>query len=147
VVGIGFATNPAAFVLNVIKFPLGLTSVKSPAASPLLGQVLVTTFPDHKRLIIAVLTLVGFGLVAYGLRRFTPRTPAAVVRFTAWAMLLATLLAPATRFGYLMYPANLFVWAYLLDGMVPAPPPAPAEAHPVPLEAVLAGGPAAAVPG
>jgi hypothetical protein len=146
VIGIGFATNPAAFVLNVIKFPLGLTSVKSPAASPLLGQVLVSTFPDHKRLIIAVLALLGFGLVAYGLRRFTPRSPAAVVRFTAWAMLLATLLAPATRFGYLMYPANLFVWAYLLDGMVPAPPPSPAEEIAVPPGAALDRGPAAAVP-
>ncbi len=28
-----------------------------------------------------------------------------------------TVLAPATRFGYLIYPANLFVWAYVLDGM------------------------------
>ncbi len=41
-IGVGFLTSPAAFVENVIRFPLGLTSVKSPAASPLLGQVLVT---------------------------------------------------------------------------------------------------------
>jgi hypothetical protein len=62
-------------------------------------------------------------------------------------MLLATLLAPATRFGYLMYPANLFVWAYLLDGMVPTPLPSPAEEIAVPPGAVLDLGPATAVPG
>jgi hypothetical protein len=120
VIAVGFFTSPGAFVENVIRFPLGLTSVTSPAASPLLGEVLVRTFPDHRRLIIAVLVLIGLALVAYGLKRWTPRTPAQVVRFTAWAMLLATLLAPATRFGYLMYPANLFVWAYLLDGYAKA---------------------------
>ena len=120
VIAVGFFTSPGAFVENVIRFPLGLTSVTSPAASPLFGEVLVRTFPDHRRLIIAVLVLIGLALVAYGLKRWTPRTPAQVVRFTAWAMLLATLLAPATRFGYLMYPANLFVWAYLLDGYAKA---------------------------
>jgi len=123
VIGVGYLTGPAAFVENVILFPLGLTAVKSPAASPLLGEVLVRAFPDHRKLIVAVLVLCALALVAYGLRRFTPRTPAQVVRFTAWAMLLATLLAPATRFGYLMYPANLFVSAYLLDGF------AAGEAH------------------
>jgi hypothetical protein len=45
-----------------------------------------------------------------------------------------------------MYPANLFVWAYLLDGMVPAPPPSPAEEIAVPPGAALDRGPAAAVP-
>ncbi len=148
VIGVGFVTSPGAFVENVIRFPLGLTSVKSPAASPLLGQVLVTTFPDHRRLVTAVLVVIGLALVAYGLRRWTPRTPAAVVRFTAWAMLLATLLAPATRFGYLMYPANLFVWAYLLEGMVPAPPAAAGLDHSLaPSPAVLAGGVAPVAPG
>jgi hypothetical protein len=140
VIGIGFLTSPAAFLENVVRFPLGLAAVKSPAASPLLGQVLVTLFPGHRRLVTGVLVLVALGLVAYGLRRWTPRTPAAVVRFTAWAMLLATLLAPATRFGYLIYPANLFVWAYLLEGVHP-PPPAEAAAGlaAAPDAAVLAG--------
>jgi hypothetical protein len=148
VIGVGFATNPGAFFENVIRFPLGLTAVKSPAASPLLGQMLVTMFPDHRRLVTAALIVVGLGVVVYALRRWTPRTVAEVARFTAWAMLLATLLAPATRFGYLMYPANLFVWAYLLDGMVPATRTAGAEeGAPAPAPAVLAGGVAPAAPG
>jgi hypothetical protein len=32
----------------------------------------------------------------------------------AWVMLLAVLLAPATRLGYLLYPVNFFVWSWLL---------------------------------
>ncbi len=148
VIGVGFATSPGAFFENVIRFPLGLAAVKSPAASPLFGQVLVTVFPDHRRLITAVLVVVAVGLVAYGLRRWMPRTPAAAVRFTAWAMLLATVLAPATRFGYLMYPANLFVWAYLLEGVVPSRGLARAANFSVtPGPAVLAGSGAPAAPG
>jgi hypothetical protein len=145
VIGVGFATSPGAFVENVIRFPLGLTSVKSPAASPLLGQLLINTFPDHRRLITFVLVAVGLAVVAYGLRRWTPHTPATVVRFTAWAMLLATLLAPATRFGYLMYPANLFVWAYLLDGMTPSRSVVTATGAATPLDPAVLVGPAAPV--
>ena len=120
VVGSAFAAAPASFFENVIRFPLGLAGVHSPAASPLLGEVLVSVFPHDRSLITAVMLAIGLVLVAYGLRRFTPRTPADVARFTGFAMLLATLLTPATRFGYLIYPANLFVWGYLLDGFAPA---------------------------
>ena len=30
-------------------------------------------------------------------------------------MLIAILLAPATRVGYVLYPINLFVWAWMLN--------------------------------
>jgi hypothetical protein len=30
-------------------------------------------------------------------------------------MAVITLLAPATRIGYLLYPINFFVWAYLFN--------------------------------
>jgi len=120
VVGSAFAAAPGAFIENVIRFPLGVAGVHSPAASPLLGEVLVSIFPHDRSLITAVMLAIGVLLVAYGVRRFTPRTPADVARFTGFAMLLATVLTPATRFGYLIYPANLFVWGYLLDGFAPA---------------------------
>ncbi len=45
VLGIGIGSNWHAFYINAIRFPLGLTKVKSPAASPLLGQELVTLVP------------------------------------------------------------------------------------------------------
>lgn len=123
VVGAGFAASPAAFVENVVRFPLGLTKVHSPAASPLVGQVLVHALPHHKAAVTALLVLVGAVVSLAVFIRYRPRTPAAVARFTAFVMAAATVLAPATRFGYLIYPANLFVWAYLLDGLaVPSVP-------------------------
>lgn len=117
VIGAGIASSPAAFIENVIRFPLGLASVKSPAASPLLGQVLVNLLPHEKRLITSTLVLLGAVIVLWTLRRWPPRSAGAVARMAAFAMGVATVLAPATRFGYLIYPVNLVVWGWLLDGM------------------------------
>lgn len=110
----GVVLGPHAFVENVISFPLGLTSVHSPAASPLPGQELVSLFPHWKKAITALLVLVGGAVVVTGLLSRLPRTPAAAARFTGFVAVLAVVLAPATRFGYLIYPANLFVWSYLV---------------------------------
>lgn len=118
---VGCIPSPQAFVENVIRFPLGLTSVRSPAASPLIGQALTTLLPGERRPITAVLVLIGLAVVVVLAVKRTPRTPADVASFTAIALLLATLLAPATRFGYLIYPANLGVFAYLLAAVEPSP--------------------------
>lgn len=117
VFAIGIASSPAAFIENVVRFPLGLTKLRSPAASPLFGQVLVNVLPHHKLAVTTLLLVAGAVIVIWGLIRYRPRTPAMVARFTAFAMLVATGLAPATRFGYLIYPVNLWIWAYLIDGM------------------------------
>jgi hypothetical protein len=114
VLGVGIGSNLHAFVLNAIRFPLGLAKVKSPAASPLLGQELVTLFPSIKPELIAMLGLIGLAAVGYGLWRWTPTSPQSAAGFSGLAMLLATLLAPATRFGYLIYPLDLLTWAMLL---------------------------------
>ncbi len=114
VLGIGIGLAPHAFFLNAIRFPLGLTKVKSPAASPLIGQELVTLFPAAKPELITILALVGFAAVGYGLSRWPPSSPQSAAGFSGAAMLLATLLAPATRFGYLIYPLDLLTWAVLL---------------------------------
>ncbi len=115
VLALGIAPGPKAFVENVIRFPLGLAHVRSPAASPLLGQVLVHAFPRERRPITVVLALAGAALLLAIYRRYRPRTPAAIARFVAAGLVIATVLAPATRFGYLIYPVNLLVWAYVLD--------------------------------
>ena len=48
-------------------------------------------------------------------------------------MLIAILLAPATRVGYLLYPINLFVWAWMLSQADdPAPRREPAADGPGP---------------
>jgi len=118
VLGVGVGLAPHAFILNAIRFPLGLTKVKSPAASPLLGQELVTLFPAAKPELITILTLVGLAAVGYGLWKWLPSGPQRVAGFCGLAMLLATLLAPATRFGYLIYPLDLLTWAVLLSPVV-----------------------------
>jgi hypothetical protein len=47
-------------------------------------------------------------------------------------MLIAILLAPATRVGYLLYPINLFVWAWMLARAHDPPGPATAPLPPQP---------------
>ena len=117
--------NPSAFVDNVIRFPLGLAGVSSPAASALPGHILVSAVPGSHRIYVVVIGLAGLTLLAVLLRRRPPGNAAELARFTGWVMLIAILVAPATRVGYLLYPINLFVWAWMLrrsdDPALPAP--------------------------
>lgn len=113
---IGLYGNTQAFLENVVRFPLGLTQVRSPAASPLFGQFLVSAFPHFRRLITLLLGVLGLGIVIGALVLHRPRDAAGVARFSAFALCVATVLAPATRFGYLIYPTLLFVWSYVLTG-------------------------------
>ncbi len=125
VLGVGIGLAPHAFILNAIRFPLGLTKVRSPAASPLIGQELVTLFPAAKPELITILALVGLAAVGYGFSRWSFSSPQSAAGFSGLAMLLATLLAPATRFGYLIYPLDLLTWAVLLGPFaLPAANPA-----------------------
>ena len=113
VLGLGIGSNWHTFYINAIRFPLGLTKVKSPAASPLIGQELVSLFPAAKPELITILALFGLAVVGYGLWKFLPTSPQAAAGFSGLSMLLATLLAPATRFGYLIYPLDLLTCAVL----------------------------------
>jgi hypothetical protein len=106
--------NPSAFVDNVIRFPLGLAGVASPAASPLPGHLLISALPGVHRPYVVAVAIIGALALLWRLRDKPPRTAADVSELTGWVMLIALLLAPATRVGYLLYPANLFVWAYVL---------------------------------
>jgi hypothetical protein len=115
--------NFPAFVDNVVRFPLGLAGLSSPAASPLLGHLVVSWFPGIHRVFTAVVAGTGCVILGFVLVKRTPRTPADVARLLGWVMAVAILLAPATRIGYLMYPVDFFVWAWLLRGeeLVEAP--------------------------
>ncbi len=114
IIGAGAALDVHAFWRNVVAFPLGLAHVHSPAASPLPGQILVQLFPADKRSLTVALIAAGAVIVLGVLLWRPPRTPSAAARFAGFALAFATLIAPATRFGYFIYPANMFVWAYLL---------------------------------
>ena len=107
---------PWAFFDNVVLFPLGLSGVNSPAASPLPGHLIVTAFPFLHRALPLGVGLVGGALLALYLYRRPPQTAAQVCNVGGVVMAVITLLAPATRIGYLLYPINFFVWGYLFSG-------------------------------
>lgn len=120
--------NPSAFVDNVIRFPLGLAGVSSPAASALPGHLLVAAYPGIHKPYVVIVGVVGLAILARYLMKRPPRDAAEVASLTGWVMLVAILVAPATRVGYLLYPINLFVWAWMLRCASDPPPPGE-EAH------------------
>ena len=115
--------NISAFVENVIRFPLGLAGVQSPAASPLIGHLVVSLFPGIHRVFTAGVAGVGLLVLGYVLVKRRPKTPAALSRLVGWIMTVAILLAPATRVGYLLYPVDFVVWAWLLRSEDTVDPP------------------------
>jgi len=98
-----------ALVKNTILFPLGLASVKSQAASPLIGHVLAQTGAVGHT--IVVILLIG-SAVAIGLSLVI--SPPRDVPAATWRLVIALsamfVLAPSTRFGYFIYPAALVLW-------------------------------------
>ena len=113
-ISIAAAVNPQAFIVNELLFPLGLTKVKSPAQSPLLGQAIFSMFPGYRIEVVSILVLVGALLAVLVYRKWRPRGLGATIGFAAFILTLATVLAPATRFGYLLYPCNFVLWATIM---------------------------------
>ncbi|MEV0325003.1 glycosyltransferase family 87 protein [Micromonospora echinospora] len=117
-----------ALVENVLRFPLGQGLVTSPAASPFPGHLIATGLPAGRT--VATVLLVAAGLaIAVRLLRRPPRTAATSALICAYGLLAAIALMPATRFGYLLYPLALLVWAPALrlaapDGSSSADSPA-----------------------
>ncbi len=117
----GVAQGPIAFVDDVVRFPLGLAGIATPAASPLPGHLIVSAAPDWKHVFMLAFVFVGAAGFAVLVRRRPPRSVADVTRLLGWLSLFAIAFAPATRFGYLIYPVNFFVWSWMLsDGTTKA---------------------------
>jgi hypothetical protein len=109
VVGPVAALGPRSLVQNTIAFPLGLASIKSEAVSPLPGRLLAETGPAGHLTAVALLALAGLAILASLVLR-PPRTvPAAIWRLII-GLTAMFVLAPATRFGYFVYPVGLLVW-------------------------------------
>jgi hypothetical protein len=104
--------QPGSLIKNTILFPLGLASVTSQASSPLPGHVIADTGHIGRLCVIAALVLAGLVIGASLIFR-PPRTvPAAATRLII-ALTVMFVLAPATRFGYFIYPGGILVWLVL----------------------------------
>jgi hypothetical protein len=102
--------NSDAFVENVIRFPLGHGIVQSPAQSPFPGYLISTGVPGGRYIAAALLVAVAAAIAVVLVRR-PPRSAATAALFCGYGLLAAILLMPTTRFGYLLYPIALLVWA------------------------------------
>jgi hypothetical protein len=104
--------NPYAFLQNTVLFPLGLSKHKTPAASPLPGHLLASTGMAGHWVAVGLLAAAGLGFAVSLIIR-----PPADARAAAWRLALGLAamftLAPATRWGYFVYPLALVGWMLL----------------------------------
>jgi hypothetical protein len=104
--------HPASILLNTVAYPLGLTSAKSPAQSPLPGHLLATLGSGGHLAALVLLAAAGLATAA-SLLVAPPATPPAAARRIAIGLTALFMLSPATRFGYFIYPIALYAWALL----------------------------------
>jgi hypothetical protein len=105
-------TQPAAVVSNTILFPLGLTKIKSPAASFLPGHLIAEAWGPGHLVAIGLVLLAGLG-VAASLVLWPPRDERAAGWRLVTGLVLMFAFAPASRFGYVVYPLGLACWLLL----------------------------------
>jgi hypothetical protein len=105
-------TNPYAFLQNIVLFPLGLTKHKTPAASPLPGHLLAMTGMAGHWAAVGLVLVAGLGFAASLIIRPPRDAPAAAWRIALGLAVMFTL-APATRWGYFVYPIGLLGWLVL----------------------------------
>ena len=104
--------NPYSFLQNTVLFPLGLTKHKTPAASPLPGHLLADTgIPGHYAA-VGLLAAAGVAFVVWLIVR-PPRDARAAAWRLAIGLTVMFTLAPATRWGYFVYPIGLIGWLLL----------------------------------
>ena len=106
--------GPIALIDDVVLFPLGLSAIPSTAASALPGHELVVAIPALSRILPLTVGFVLALVLARYLYKRRPSTVSQVCEITGVVMCALILLAPNPRVGYLLYPINFFVWAYLL---------------------------------
>ena len=123
-------SQPAAVVSNTILFPLGLTKIKSPAASFLPGHLIAEAWGPGHLVAIGLVLLAGLGVAASLVLR-PPRDERAAGWRLVTGLVLMFAFAPASRFGYAVYPLGLACWLLLAtpatSGLVPAYEAAPAD--------------------
>jgi Glycosyltransferase family 87 len=104
--------NPYSFLQNTVLFPLGLTKYKTPAASPLPGHLLADTGMTGHWAAVGLLVAAGAAFVVWLIVR-PPRDARAAAWRLAIGLTVMFTLAPATRWGYFVYPIALVGWLLL----------------------------------
>jgi hypothetical protein len=107
--------DPHAMELQVVRFPLGLANVRTPAVSPLLGHALDNLgLPGH----IADLTLLALSgmAVSWWTIRRPPHTAVEAANRLSVGLSLVFLFGPASRFGYFVLPAVVWLLPHLAAG-------------------------------
>jgi Glycosyltransferase family 87 len=130
--------SPYSFLQNTVLFPLGLTKHQTPAASPLPGHLLADTGMAGHWAAVGLLAAAGVAFVVWLIVR-----PPRDARASAWRLAVGLTamftLAPATRWGYFVYPIALIGWLLLTR------PPTAVPSVEIPAQAVSEPGlPAAA---
>jgi hypothetical protein len=105
---------PWAFIVNVFAFPLGLAHVASPAASDLPGHILTTWWPPLGHVLAPVSLLIAGYFGARYLRRHWPLSLSKLLGMLSLFFVLLMCVASATRIGYVIYPINLALWAWVV---------------------------------
>jgi hypothetical protein len=100
-----------AFVEDAVLFPLNLGQGESAAATPTVGSLLLDLFPSQRTAVTVFLVAVMVAVAGFLLVRDHAPSMAQTCARAAGAFLTAVALTPAARVGYLVYPANLIVWA------------------------------------
>jgi len=104
--------NPYSFLQNTVLFPLGLTKHKTPSASPLPGHLLADTGMAGHWAAVGLLAAAGVAFVVWLIVR-PPRDARAAAWRLAIGLTIMFTLAPATRWGYFVYPIGLVGWLLL----------------------------------
>ncbi|MBC6449932.1 DUF2029 domain-containing protein [Actinokineospora sp. HBU206404] len=100
------AADPASFVEHVVKFPIGLGQASSPASSPLPGHLIAGLGPVGHTVALVLLGLAAAVITGWLVVR-PPLSMADAMTRVAVGLGAAIVLAPATRWGYLVYPVAL----------------------------------------
>ena len=108
-------TAPGALLQNTVLFPLGMTRYQTQADSPLPGHLLAAIGPAGRWAAVGLLCAASLAMGASLVAR-----PPADSRAAAWrlAINLGVLftLAPASRWGYFVYPAALLGFVSMIRG-------------------------------
>jgi hypothetical protein len=104
--------SPYSFLQNTVLFPLGLTKHQTPAASPLPGHLLADTSLAGHYAAVGLLAAAGLAFVVWLIVR-PPRDARAAAWRLAVGLTAMFTLAPATRWGYFVYPLAIIGWLML----------------------------------